>query len=74
VGDYIALAEETCFPFLPPEGHVTLMQSAATACLESIGDPAAANSAAKTTLLLENFKRVLCVRVQGETALGTPLN
>jgi hypothetical protein len=74
VGDYITLAEETCFPFLPPEGHVTLMQSAATSCLESMGDPAAANSAAKTALLLENFKRVLCVRVQGETSLGTPLN
>jgi hypothetical protein len=74
IGDYVSLAEETCFPYLPPEGHVTLMQSTATACLESIGDPAAANSAAKTALLLENFKRILCVRVEGEQVLGTPLN
>jgi len=73
VGDYLALSEETCFPYLPPEGHVALMQSAATACLESIGDPASVNSAAKTALLIENFKRILCVRVQGETSLGTPL-
>jgi hypothetical protein len=73
VGDYVALAEETCFPYLPPEGHVTLMQSAATACLESIGDPAAANSAAKTSMLLANFKRILCIRVEGEQDLGTPL-
>jgi hypothetical protein len=74
VGDYITLAEETCFPYLPPDGHVALTQSSATACLESIGDPAAANSAAKTSLLLDNFKRILCVRVEGENSLGTPLN
>jgi hypothetical protein len=67
VGDYVTLSEETCFPTLPPEGHVPLVQSAVTAALESIGDPAAATSAAKTSALLANFKAILSTRIQGET-------
>jgi hypothetical protein len=74
VGDYVALAEETCFPMLPPEGHVVLVQSAVTSALESIGDPLAANSAAKTAKLMENFRTVLATRVQGAPkALGKRL-
>lgn len=74
VGDYVTLAEETCFPSLPPEGHVVLIQSAVTAALESLGDPAAATSAAKTAALSASFKAILSTRIQGEPkALGKRL-
>lgn len=74
VGDYISLAEETCFPFLPPEGHVALIQCAVTSALEAMGDPTAATSAAKAEMLKTKFANLLKVRVQGEAkALGTRL-
>lgn len=74
VGDYVTLAEETCFPQLPPEGHVPLVQSAVTSALESIGDPNAATSASKTQALLERFRGVLSTRVHGAPkALGRRL-
>jgi hypothetical protein len=74
VGDYITLAEETCFPALPPEGHVALVQSAVTSALESMGDPNAGSSAQKTSMLLETFKGVLKTRIQGAPkALGRRL-
>lgn len=66
VGDYVALAEETCFAFLPPEGHVALVQCAVTSALESIGDPNAALSAQKADMLKKTFQSVLKTRVQGQ--------
>lgn len=66
VGDYVTLANETCFPFLPPEGHVALVQSAVTSALESIGDPAASVSAQKSEMLKKSFQSVLKTRIQGE--------
>jgi len=66
VGDYVTLANETCFPFLPPEGHVALVQSAVTSALESIGDPAAGVSAQKAEMLKKTFQTVLKTRIQGE--------
>lgn len=71
VGDYITLADETCFPYLPPEGHVALIQSTVAACLEAMGDAAGANAAAKATMLMDRLKSVLKLRVQGECNLGT---
>lgn len=65
VGDYVTLADESCFPYLPPEGHTVLVQATAAAALETIGDPAAANVAAKALMLKENLKSVLSVRIQG---------
>lgn len=73
VGDYVTLAEESCFPFLPPEGHVALVQCAVTSALESMGDPASASSAQKAGLLKETFANVLKTRVQGAQRLGTRL-
>lgn len=74
VGDYVTLAEETCFPYLPPEGHVALVQCAVAAALESIGDPASQLSAQKADMLKKTFQSVLKTRVQGEAKrLGTRL-
>lgn len=65
VGDYVCLAEETAFPFLPIEGHTALVQATAAAAQEAIGMPQAAETAAKAKMLKENFKTTLSVRVQG---------
>lgn len=65
VGDYLCLAEETCFPFLPPEGHVALTQAAVTSALESMGDAGAVQSAQKSQAFLASFKGVLATRIQG---------
>lgn len=65
VGDWVCLSEETCFPWLPIEGHAALIQSTAAAALESIGHPNAERTAAKANVLKENLKSVLAVRVQG---------
>ena len=74
IGDYITLSGETCFPMLPPEGHIALIQSAVTTALESIGDATAQTSAAKTEKLLSNFKSILGTRIQGAPkALGRRL-
>ena len=65
VGDWVCLAEQTCFPFLPLEGHAALVQATAAAALESIGHPNAERTAAKANVLKENLKSILAVRVQG---------
>lgn len=38
VGDYVALAGETCFPFIPREYHGLLVHTTIAELLESIGD------------------------------------
>lgn len=74
VGDYVTLAEETCFPFLPPEGHVALVQCAVTSALEALGDSSSATSAAKAEMLKTKFANILKTRVEGEAkSLGTRL-
>jgi hypothetical protein len=74
IGDYVALSEETCFPFLPAEGHVALIQSAVATALESIGDPNSPVMAAKAEKLKDTFQTVLKTRVVGQPkALGKPL-
>jgi hypothetical protein len=74
VGDYVSLAGETCFPMLPPEGHVALVQAAVTAALESMGDPSAAVSAQKAAALMGSFQSILKTRIQGAPkALGRRL-
>jgi hypothetical protein len=38
VGDYVNLAEESCFPFIPTEAHGLLVHATVGELLESIGD------------------------------------
>jgi len=74
VGDYVALAGESCFPALPEEGHVALVQSTITAALESMGDPTAQLSAQKTAALLERFRATISRRFDGgPKTFGRPL-
>lgn len=66
VGDYIALAEESPFPLLPPEGHVALACGTAAAALGAMGDPGTKAAAETAAEALAAFKAVLAVRVQGQ--------
>ena len=69
VGDWVCLAEETCFPYLPPEGHIALIQCAVTSALEAMGDPAQAGSAQKAELQKRVFENLINFRVQSEPKL-----
>jgi hypothetical protein len=66
VGDYVALAGESCFPHLPAEAHQLLVHLTVAACLEAIGDTegmAKADATAKR--LQDNFSLLMTNRVQG---------
>lgn len=65
VGDYICLAEETCFPFLMPEAQVALVQFAVATALESMGDAGAEAMAQKAESLKTKFQNEIKTRVQG---------
>lgn len=73
VGDYVCLNGESCFPHLPKECHVTLIQLAAASLLEATGDPNAQGVAIKAQYLLGKMREVLSTRVVGETNLGKRL-
>ena len=74
VGDYVCLAGESSFPFLPQEGHAALVQMSAASALESMGDPAAVNVATKGVALKETFKSLMALRIQeAPKQLGTRL-
>jgi len=74
VGDYVCLAEETCFPFIPPEAHTMLVQAAVATALESIGHPSAATMASKAEALKVSYRSLIGTRIQGAPkALQTPL-
>jgi hypothetical protein len=66
VGDYVSLAEETCFPYLPPEFHVTLTQYGFASALASIGDPLASAASDKAQGLLAAAQSPIKTRVDGE--------
>lgn len=72
VGDYVTKAEETCFPHMFPEGHMALAMATAAAALQSIGDPRGELTAGKAKMLIENFKRLIAIRVQGAPKMLSP--
>lgn len=72
VGDYVTLSEETCFPHMFPEGHIALSVATAAAALQSIGDPRGELVGAKAKMLIENFKRLIAIRVQGAPKMLSP--
>lgn len=66
VGDYVALSGESCFPFLPTEGHQLLVYKTVAALLESIGDTANAASADKRGLMIQaQLDNLFGTRIQG---------
>lgn len=75
VGDYINLAEESCFPFIPQEAHGLLVHAAAAELLESIGDREGFKIAEARVGKIKNDLAVLfSTRIQGAPKnLFTPL-
>lgn len=66
VGDYVALAGESCFPHIPVEAHQLLVHLTVAACLEAIGDTEGqAKAEASAKRLQDNFSTLMTNRVQG---------
>lgn len=67
VGDWVTLAEETCFPFLPPELHPALAQLAAAQALMALGDMQNGSAMEqKGQQMLLSAQSLIKTRVQGE--------
>jgi hypothetical protein len=66
VGDWVCLAGESCFPFIPADAHQLLVHLTVVACLEALGDQANLPvAAARSAALKDALKAVLTQRVQG---------
>jgi len=66
VGDYVSLTEETCWPYLPREAQIALIQGSVAGCLESLGDPAYAVSAQKFEQQKAILEKMLAIRIEGQ--------
>jgi hypothetical protein len=66
VGDYVSLAGESCFPYMPQEAQIALIHGTVVGCLESLGDPAVAVSAQKFAEQKAYLERLLSVRIEGQ--------
>ena len=75
VGDYINLAEESCFPFIPTEAHGLLVHACAAELLESIGDREGFKIAeARVSKIKSDLETLFSTRIQGAPKdLFTPL-
>ena len=66
VGDYIALAGQTCIPNIPTELHMVLAQRVAQRALEALGDTEGLNNAANKIAEMENkLTTMIDNRVEG---------
>lgn len=66
VGDYINLAEETCFPFIPTEAHSLLVHATIAELLESMGDMNGFQVAeARVERMKESLMTLFATRIQG---------
>lgn len=66
VGDWLSLAEETCWPYLPREAQVALIHLSVAGCLESLGDPAYAVAAQKAEQQKAILEKMLAIRIEGQ--------
>ena len=75
VGDYVHLAEESGFPFIPTEAHGLLVHAAAAELLESIGDREGFKIAeARVGKIKRDLETLFSTRIQGAPKdLTTPL-
>ena len=72
VGDYINLADETCFPYLPTEAHGLLVFSAVAEILQSIGDMQGLQGAeARVQKLKKGLTTLFATRISGAPKLIT---
>lgn len=75
VGDYINLAEESCFPYLPTEAHALLVHATVAELLESIGDKDGWTIATnKVAVIKKSLETLFSTRIEGAPKqLTTPL-
>ena len=75
VGDYVHLAEETSYPFIPTEAHGLLVHATAAELLESIGDREGLKIAeARVGKIKKDLETLFSTRIQGAPKdLFTPL-
>lgn len=66
VGDWVSLAEETAWAYIPREAQIALIQGAVAGCLESLGDPAYAVSAQKFEQQKTILEKMLAIRIEGQ--------
>lgn len=66
VGDWVSLAEETCWPYLPREAQIALIHLSVAGCLESLGDPAYAVAAQKAEQQKAILEKMLAIRIEGQ--------
>lgn len=66
VGDWVSLAEESSFPYLPQEAQIALVQGAVAVCLESLSDPAYGVSAQKFEQQKAVLEKMLSTRIEGQ--------
>lgn len=66
VGDWVSLAEETAWPYIPREAQIALIQGSVAGCLESLGDPAYAVSAQKFEQQKAILEKMLAIRIEGQ--------
>lgn len=66
VGDWVSLAEETAWAYIPREAQIALIQGAVAGCLESLGDPAYAVSAQKFEQQKAILEKMLAIRIEGQ--------
>jgi hypothetical protein len=66
VGDYVCLAGESCFPYIPADAHQLLVQLTVVSCLEAMGDQSnLAIAVQRAQNLKTTFQSLLVSRVQG---------
>ncbi len=66
VGDYVSLAGESCFPYMPQEAQIALIHGTVVACLESMSDPAVAVAQQKFNEQKAFLERMLSTRIEGQ--------
>lgn len=66
INDYVALAEESCFPYMPQEAQIALIHGTVCSCLESMGDPALGASLQKFAEQKAFIERMLATRIEGQ--------
>lgn len=66
VGDWVSLAEESSWPYMPQEAQIALIQGSVAGCLESMGDPAYAVSAQKFEQQKAILEKMLSTRIEGQ--------
>lgn len=66
VGDFVALGGESCFPYLPTEAHLLLIQKVVSVLLASMGDaPGSKIAEGRAGIIQAGLENTFATRLQG---------